>query len=589
MKKKIMRATACVCMVTVCLPLVSCSLSTSGNKKVDKEKEQKAFEAFTDELFTDEVQADSITLNYTVANPENYGVTDFTPTMGKFGVEAAKEALAKAENVNKKLDDFDYKALTEEQQLTYDILRASYEVKGDEEDFFLYGEELGSATGIQAQLPILLSEYNVEDKDDLDDYIELLPTVEDYFAQIEEFEQQKSDAGLFMSDRNADNIISQCEDFIKNPNKNLWITIFNDRVDSYDWLTEAEKKSYKKQNAKAVKGSVIPAYKNLIEKLKELKGTGKQEGGVGNLPDGKKYYEELAQSISGSDKTVEEMKKALDATMQQCATKMMLLLKADSSLEEAYTNMEFPMTDPDEILEYLTEEVKKDFPDLGDINYEVKYVDKSLEDHVSPAFYLTPQLDHYTDNSIYINGAKDNDLSKIFPTLAHEGYPGHLLQNVYFTEQKPSPIRALLHYGGYSEGWATYCELYSYDIAGLEGKLGEFAKQYQILNLCLYAKMDIGVNYDCWSEDDLAEYLKGFGVEDKKAITQIFDIVVDDPANYLQYVIGYIEFAELRTEAEKELGDKFDAKKFHTFLLDIGAAPFSIIVDRMQDWMKEQK
>ena len=429
----------------------------------------------------------------------------------------------------------------------------------------------------------------MEDKDDLDDYMELLLTVDDYFAQIEEFEQQKSDAGLFMSDRNADNIISQCEDFIKKPNKNLLITIFNDRVDSYDWLTEAEKKTYKKQNAKEVKEAVIPAYKNLIQKLKDLKGTGKKDGGVGNLPDGKKYYEDLAQSISGSDKTVEEMKKALDVTMQQCATKLMLLLNSDSSLEEAYTNMEFPMTDPNEILEYLTEEVKKDFPDLGDINYEVKYVDKSLEDHVSPAFYLTPQLDHYTDNSIYINGAKDNDLSKIFPTLAHEGYPGHLLQNVYFTEQQPSPIRALLNYGGYSEGWATYCEMYSYDIAGLKGKLGDFAKQYQIFNLCLYAKIDIGVNYDCWSEEDLAAFLKDYGVVDKEVTAQAFDIVVDDPANYLQYVIGYIEFEELRTEAEKELGDKFDAKKFHTFLLDIGAAPFSIIEDRMKDWIKEQK
>ena len=129
MKKKIKRATACVCMATVCLPLVSCSISTSENKKVDKEKEQKAFEDFTDELFKEEVQSDSITLNYTVANPENYGVTDFTPTMGKFGVEADKEAIAKAENINKKLDEFEYKELTEDQQLTYDLLRDSYEVK----------------------------------------------------------------------------------------------------------------------------------------------------------------------------------------------------------------------------------------------------------------------------------------------------------------------------------------------------------------------------------------------------------------------------------------------------------------------------
>lgn len=592
MKKKWM---TWICIIAVCLQTTGCQNINKKNndkpeeKTVDSKEEQTAFNEFTNELFVKKVQEDGITLNYTLSKPEDYGITDVTPTLGEFGVDASRQAIAEAENINQRLSEFDYSALTKEQQLTYDVLEDYYRISDDEEDYLLYGEALGNTTGIQAQLPILLSEYNIDDKEDVETYLSLLLTVDDYFQQIEDYEKEKSDAGLFMSDHNADNIISQCEDFIKNPDDNLLITIFEDRIDNFDWLTKKEKKTFKKENENAVKNSIIPAYEGLIDTLESLKGTGKCDPGVGNLPNGKEYYEQLAQSITGSDKTVSDMKSALTKTMQQSATRLSLMASNDDSLEKDYFSMEFPMTDPDEILEYLTDAVKEDFPALENVNYTVKYVDKSLEDHVSPAFYLTPQLDNYTENSIYINGASDNDLSQIFTTLAHEGYPGHLLQSVYFNQHNNSPIRSLLSYGGYSEGWATYCELYSYNIAGLEDNLGEFAKQYMIFNLCLYAQIDIGVNYDCWSEEDLLEYLKNFGITDKDATSQMFDIVVDDPANYLQYVIGYIEFMELREEAEDTLGDDFNAKEFHTFLLDTGDAPFSVIDKHMQDWMEEQK
>ena len=583
-----------ICIVAVCLQTAGCQNSNNEKDKktektVDSKKEQEAFDTFTDELFVKKVQEDGITLNYTLSKPEDYGITDVEPTLGEFGVDASKQAIAEAENIDQRLNEFEYSALTKEQQLTYDVLEDYYRISDNEEDFLLYGEALGNTTGIQAQLPILLSEYNMDDKEDVETYLSLLLTVDDYFEQIEDYEREKSDAGLFMTDHNADNIISQCEDFIKNPDENLLITIFEDRIDKFDWLTKKEKASFKKQNEKAVKEAVIPAYEGLMDTLQDLKGTGKYEGGVGNLPKGKEYYEELAKSITGSEKSVSDMKNALTKTMQQAATKLSLMASNDASLEKDYMSMKFPMTDPDEIMKYLVKAVKKDFPDLGDVNYTVKYVDKSLEDHVSPAFYLTPQLDNYKENSIYINGASDNDLSQIFTTLAHEGYPGHLLQSVYFNQHNKTPLRFLLNYGGYSEGWATYCELYSSDIAGLKGKLGDFTKQYMIFNLCLYAQIDIGVNYDCWTEDDLLKYLGNYGITDKKVASQVYDIVVDDPANYLQYVIGYIEFTELREEAEDTLGDDFHAKEFHTFLLDTGDAPFSVIDKYMQDWMKEQK
>ena len=116
----------------------------------------------------------------------------------------------------------------------------------------------------------------------------------------------------------------------------------------------------------------------------------------------------------------------------------------------------------------LKETIKKDFPEAPDANFTVKYVDEALEDYLSPAFYLTSPIDDYKENSIYINEGSHYEKMKLFTTLAHEGFPGHLYQNVFANTSGLPSVRQLLNYSGYTEGWATYVEMISYQYAGLD-------------------------------------------------------------------------------------------------------------------------
>ena len=75
---------------------------------------------------------------------------------------------------------------------------------------------------------------------------------------------------------------------------------------------------------------------------------------------------------------------------------------------------------------------------------------------------MIPPIDNSGENVIYINPGHISDDLTLFTTLAHEGYPGHLYQTVYYSATKHPPIRDLLSFGGYTEGWATYCEMLSY-------------------------------------------------------------------------------------------------------------------------------
>ncbi|MDF2474253.1 MAG: hypothetical protein K0R21_2035 [Anaerocolumna sp.] len=558
----------------------------SPKEKVNSLTVQEEFDLFLDQVFIAEVQRDSLTLNYSVANPKNYGISDAKVTLGHYSVPYVTRILAVSENYLAKLNQFDYERLTESQKLSYDILKSDLELEQEIGDFILYNECLGPTSGIQAQLPILLAEFNFYSKEDIATYIQLLPMVYNYFEEIIAFERQKSEVDLFMNDEVADSVINQCKAFIETKEENYLIGIFNDKVEDFGGLTNAEIADYEKANKEAVLGFIIPAYELLIDTLEELKGTGVNKGGLSYYKNGKDYYEYLIRVNTGSSKSIEELKDLLDNSVSTNLLKLGTIMTKDSDVYDKVMNLSFTYTDPGEIIEYLKSSIAKDFPESPDVNCSIKYVHSSLQDYLSPAMYLIPAIDNYKDNTIYINNNPDYDLSQIFPTIAHEGYPGHLYQSVYFRELEPAAIRNLLDFGGYVEGWATYVEYYSYQLAGFDKNVADFLEANMAANMALYCRLDIGIHYDGWTLSDTANYLSEFGIEDKGTIKLLYNTMIEEPALYPQYGIGYLEILELRDTAKEELGEDFKLKDFHEFILNIGPAPFSVIADRLDNWME---
>ena len=563
-------------------------LFCTGCQNTTSQKGQEAFDKFTYDIFVEEVQSDAISLNYTLSNPENYGITEYTPTFGEFSIEDIQSSYAQMENYLTALNEFSYKDLTKEQQITYDIFKQYLELELSSTDYMLYTNVLGPNTGLQAQLPVLLSEYHFNDKEDIETYLLLLEDLPRYFKEIVDFQIQKSKAGLFMSDETANSIINQCKNFIKSKEDNVIIEVFNDRIDNVSFLSKEETENYKEQNKTLVFNYVIPSYESLIKQLEALKGTGTNEGGLCHFPDGKDYYEYLIASKTGSSHSMKEINNMLTESIRTGINNMIQTANGDSSIFEKVENTTYPLTDPEEIITYLKEAIKENYPNLETVNHTIKYVHESLEKDLSPAFYLTPPLDNYIENSIYINGYSEYSMGDIFPVLAHEGYPGHLFQNVYFNQSSPNPLRALLSFGGYSEGWATYVEMDSYSMMNIDKDVASIIKNNQIATLCMYAQIDLGINYFGWTKEETSAYLEEFGFSSEELTNEIYQTMIAEPANYMQYALGYLEIMELREQAEKKLKNNFSLKEWHTFFLDIGPAQFEVIENYMEDWIKEQ-
>lgn len=555
----------------------------AGAQKFAK-KTTVSFDSFLENFFRTEVTENTLNLHFTLSNPESYGITETPITLGDLSAQTMDETHATLENTLSVLNTFDYDKLSSRQQLDYDVLSDYLSAEYFVSDLTLYDEILRPSTGIQAQLPVLYEEYRFYDKGDIEDYLALIALTDSYFEQIIDFEQQKAKAGLFMSDYACDNIISQCESFVKNPDEHYLILTFNNKVAQIADLTETERETYQAQNEELVKEHVLSAYENLAASLTELLGSGKNDCGLCYFPDGKEYYEYLVYHNTGSAKNIKEIQEMISQKRSSDLTAAAALMLEYPNLTEQCNAVRLDGMDSVATLQLLQEKMLAQFPAAPGTEFTVSYIDACMEDYMAPAFYITAPLDNYEKNSIFINASTDARTMRYFTTLAHEGFPGHLYQTVMSYEAGLSPARAMLNFPGYVEGWATYVEMLSYQYAGLDENVATLMALNQSALLSLYATTDLGIHYEGWTFADVLAFWDDYGISDQKALREVYELIVEEPAHYLKYYVGYLEFLELKEKAQETYGNDYSDVAFHQAVLDIGPAPFSIIEKYLDEY-----
>ena len=569
-------------LILPCCLLVILISFLSGNafwSSLHAESSDRQFRTFTRSLFQTEVSANTISLHYTLRSPSDYGIADIPATYGSLSSDPVA-AKASVRNVLSSLQEFDPDTLSSENALTFKILDTYLKNASTGTDYLLYQEPLGPVSGIHTQLPVLLSEYSFYDTQDVETYLALLKETPSYFDSVIRFEQKKAASGFFMPDYQADSVLDTCQSFIDMGKENYLVSTFNERIASLDLLPENKKDSFQKENMKLVIEEIYPAYQNLITAIKSLKGKGMNEQGLSHFPYGKKYYEYLVRQTTGCNESISRLRLMTRAQILEDLSAMQkVLFPADAALTQASV---LEQTSPDSMLDDLRSKITDTFPEIPDVDFQVKYVPESMQDYLSPAFYMIPAIDNLTENVIYINNGQTASGLNLYTTLAHEGYPGHLYQTVYFSASEPDPIRSILDFGGYVEGWATYAEMMSYYLAPLPKTEASLLQKNNSVILGLYALADMGIHYDGWSVTDTVRFFSDYGINDPNAVQSVYKLIIGSPANYLKYYIGYLKFYELKKEMADALGNQFSQKEFHRAVLDVGPAPFEIVYDEVE-------
>lgn len=552
----------------------------------------KKYTAICSTLLKEELSMDSLSLHFTLSNPEKYHISSSQVVLPSLKKEDRVQQNARLEEHLDSLSRLKTKTWTLPQQISHEILLSSMKGSLTGEEFVYFYEPFSSSHGIQSEYPMLLFEYAFRREEDIKQYLKLLELTPDYFESMVEFEKERLAQGYIFSESNATSAIDACDNFASA--RDAFLTTFQKRMDpliGQNVISPETAKSYESCNERIVDTIVLPAFTKLGDEILLLKQHGVEEKSLYHKSGGKEYYSYLLQESVGTDKNVSELKTLLLQNLKNNLEEFQQLLTTKEF--DAISRIQDPLTkmSPGEMMEDIKMRMKNDF-ELNESNsypYEIQTVDSCLEPYTAPAYYFTPPLDALDENHIYINEQQTADGVHLYTTLAHEGFPGHLYQavtsqNAFINNQLPL-LRGVLGYGGFVEGYATYAELSSYEYAKECAKnLGTNADSLfdvyyydRQIKLCLYSLLDIMIHGEGKNLGEVTAFLSDFGIQDDSAANAIYQYILNEPTTYLKYYVGYLEILECKQLAIENWGSDYSHKNFHKYLLEIGPAPFSII------------
>ena len=574
--------------------------------------EELSFAEFCDEMVTETLSESALNAHFTVTDPSDYGVTfsEEDYTFGTFSLEDYDTAEEEITGLLAQLSFYDYDSLTEEEQLTYDCLQFYLETELAYVGTYELEPLFAPSSGIIANLSTNFVEFVFYEVEDVEEYFLYMESVPAYMECAYAFTRQQAEDGYFMDSYNVDETIEECDAYLEQE-ENPYIASFNDKIAGLG-LSDEEIAAYEAKNEELVATCITPAYEDTKALLNELYDAGKDQGGLCSYGEiGQKYYAAIVRDKTSTDMTPQEIIDLLDETSYELWDEIVEVANADyqayldyldftmSSDVTAMTYTEDSM--PYDMMEWLIDGIRgelpgitasADFPAPVTENYVIEYQNPACEIEGTIAYYLTARIDDISRNSIKVNGSEveGNDYM-LYTTLAHEGYPGHLYQFTSFYANASVPdVRKLLDFIGSTEGWAEYAADQAVSYLGLGASYTTLATCDDLLNYVIDSRIDLGVNYEGWGVDDVAEYLSEYyGDAGEEYAEMFYYSVTADAGLLLPYTIGHILMNDLRAEAEEELGDDFSAYEFHQQIIEkIGIAPFTVYEDRIDEWIEEK-
>lgn len=490
------------------------------------------------------------------------------------------------------LSSIDPEKLSEENRYQYEILSYYIENQLALSAFEYKYEPLSAFSGEQVQLPLLLSEFPFHGSADLEIYLKLLEDIPDYFTEIIEYEKSKKASGEFMSENCYHTVMEFCKSFpTENVNDHFLAKAFENKLENL-YMEDGLKENYINGHRNLLETKVFPAYLKLAEDLEALaKDATFSNEGLCHNKSGREYYLALIKNYTGDSRTVEEIGNEIEVNLATCSQLLSTNLKSNAPLWTSVSEKLYTEIDSAQVLELANQYLdslyamtESGFGYEKKKNFSVEYIESALSPYFSSAFFLLPPVDDFSSPTIYINPDTKFTGFDLFTTLAHEGYPGHLAQTL---TQKDNLFTRIFSCLGYCEGWATYCELYSYPAAirALDictedeaENISYILKLYREVTLCVYALLDYNIHYNYWTVDDAASLLKDYGISDEESICQIYNYIVNEPANYMTYYVGYMNVVNLKEEFIAKGGTE---EGFHKAFLECGEAPFEIVKTRL--------
>lgn len=542
--------------------------------------DNKDFDLFLDTIFDELVSDNYLYMHFNVADYKAMGIEKPEVGFGHIVYGVDQEEFNKTEKQLEDLLAFDYDSLSLRQQYDYDLLHYSLLETLCGLEYSKYNLIFSSSSQFSDGIITNLMEFAIYDEESEEDFLVVLKDVPNYINEAIEYSKQQSNDGLYHSDDMLDEEISYIDNLISSNGRSIY-----EHYKEYDIYPEVKE---------LVENEVIPAFVTLKEYLNTLYGKTKSDKlALTKINNGYAEYTYITNTSNNGD-----MYAIYTQLIEVYSDWVNNFINAYQNNEHILEDYEDFLNDDkainlsaEDMLEYLRNNSSKRYEYLEDANYVVSSLD-TLGDSTL-GYYVSPPIDNLNQNVIRVNAKINNeeyDQMSVFEVMAHEGFPGHLYQNIYFQQKNPHKFRATQSFIGYTEGYADLAAMDAIDMLNVDDGYKAVAKLNSITfnSHLLLSIVDLGVNYFGWDVNTIGNKLEKLFLD--KAIAQpLYDMVVAMPGTFVRYGVGYVSHLNLRKKAMDELGDKFDFVAYDRAIIENGPLPFAILEGVVEDYINENK
>src|SRR3954463_2498562 len=372
-----------------------------------------------------------------------------------------------------------------------------------------------------------------------------------------------------------------------------------------DSISATDQKRLSNEINAAINRDVLPAYRKFSLFLRtEYAPKGRIALSIISLPDGEKRYENDIYARTTTRMTPDEIHQLGLKEMARIEEEMTAIAKKEGFADLASfraslkTNPKYIPTSSEQILDdfrHYISQMQAKLPELFPLLPKSPVPVEAIPDFQAAAatHYMIGTPDGKRPGRVVVATSDFAHRSLINDEAIayHEGVPGHHMQ-LSVQQQLEGLPKFRLHgiaFNAYIEGWALYAEQLGKKVGFYQDPVSDYGRLSSELFRAVRLVVDTGIHAKGWSREQVIEFMRKSGAVDEPTIQTETDRYISWPAQALSYKLGQIKIGELRQRGQKELGPKFDIRKFHDEILDGGTLPLDLLEARTDKWIASQK
>ena len=603
------------CLFLSAIILIGCSgEKMAEDKKYSTEEiasESKKANEFFDRVFDAKVDRDPM-------QQSMYAIKkDYDKWQDISEADVKKELEITKANLDSLHANFKMEALDEQTKISYRLFEKMCLDAIENFKWHLYDYPVTQMGGLQSEIPtFLINIHLVDNKNDAEAYVSRLVGMNHLFDQLIENLKLREAKNIIPPKFVFPYVLNDCKNIIsgqpfdKSKTPNPLLDDFTKKVNALKNISEKEKKALILKASDALLSSVKPAYERLMAYWTELEKKATTDDGIWKVPEGDAYYDAALKQTTTTNLTADEIHEIGLKEVARIHGEMRVIMKKvnfkSDNLQEFFDFMrvdkqfyyandaagkEAYRVRAVKIIDDMKKELDKLFLTKPKADIVVKPVEAFREKSAGGAFYEDPAIDGSRPGRYYINlyNMADQAIYQMEALAYHEGIPGHHMQIAIAQELKGIP-KFRMHGGNtaYIEGWALYSEKVPKEIGFYQDPYSDFGRLAMELFRAARLVVDTGIHRKKWSREKALAYFKENTPNPEGDNKKEIERYIVWPSQATGYKIGMNKILELRENAKKKLGNKFDIREFHDVVLTSGPVPLDILEEMVNTWIAKK-